>query len=141
MRKHVCRFLLGDDLTFVYLALTEENLVQRIEMRHPGREDIQEIIKVLKYHRNILYFSIPRVTVQCSNLWRRMRRVLSPSLLTALCKWTMLSVRYWSIVKSKNKRVLTSNNDIYLLPTNIKQQRRRTLRQSFKIIPVDFFVF
>ena len=51
--KYTSRSLLGDDLTFVYLALTEDNLVQRIEMRHPGREDIQEIIKVCKGQRNM----------------------------------------------------------------------------------------
>ena len=53
MMKQQCRSLLDDDLTFVYLALTEDNLVQRIEMRHPGREDIQEIIKVCKGQRNM----------------------------------------------------------------------------------------
>ena len=40
------RSLLGDDLIFMNLVLSEENLCQRIEMRHPGNSNLQEISRV-----------------------------------------------------------------------------------------------
>ena len=46
VKNEIFRSLLGEDLIFVILVLSEDNLSQRIEMRHPGKSDLQELSRV-----------------------------------------------------------------------------------------------